>query len=315
MQSIFGIPTDKFFPIFLEFVFVLIGLQFFYTAYRAAKAEDSEKQITTVIFWIILGVLFALGKIIPAMISGILVVAIGIIALMNGIVVKGAIKSDEKLEVEGSNKLGNKIFIPVMLMAVLAIVVAKLIPDASSSALGITAIVAIIVVMIMTKSSFTDMMKQSDRMVQQVGSVAILPQLLAALGAIFAAAGVGDVIASIIGNMIPTVNPWTGSIAYVLGMAIFTAIMGNAYAAFTVITAGIGVPFVISQGADPAIAAALAMTAGYCGTLLTPMAGNFNVLPVGLLEMKDRNGVIKEQALFSIVMIIAHILLMRYWAF
>lgn len=315
MQSIFGIPTDKFFPMFLEFVFVLIGLQFLYTAYRVAKAEDNDKKITTVIFWIILGVLFALGKIIPPMISGILVVAIGIIALMNGIVVKGAIKSDENLEVEGSNKLGNKIFIPVMLMAVLAIVIAKLIPDASSSALGITAIIAIIVVMIMTKSSFGDMMKQSDRMVQQVGAVAILPQLLAALGAIFAAAGVGEVIASIIGNMIPTVNPWTGSIAYVLGMAVFTAIMGNAYAAFTVITAGIGVPFVIAQGADPAIAAALAMTAGYCGTLMTPMAGNFNVLPVGLLEMKDRNGVIKEQALFSIIMIFAHILLMRFWAF
>lgn len=315
MQSIFGIPTDKFFPMFLEFVFVLIGLQFLYTAYRVAKAEDNDKKITTVIFWIILGVLFALGKIIPPMISGILVVAIGIIALMNGIVVKGAIKSDENLEVEGSNKLGNKIFIPVMLMAVLAIVIAKLIPDASSSALGITAIIAIIVVMIMTKSSFGDMMKQSDRMVQQVGAVAILPQLLAALGAIFAAAGVGEVIASIIGNMIPTVNPWTGSIAYVLGMAVFTAIMGNAYAAFTVITAGIGVPFVIAQGADPAIAAAIAMTAGYCGTLLTPMAGNFNVLPVGLLEMKDRNGVIKEQTLFSIIMIIAHILLMRFWAF
>ena len=167
----------------------------------------------------------------------------------------------------------------------------------------------------MTKSSFSSMMKQSDRMVQQVGSVAILPQLLAALGAIFTAAGVGDVIASIIGGMIPTVNPWTGSIAYILGMVIFTAIMGNAYAAFTVITAGIGVPFVIAQGADPAISAALAMTAGYCGTLLTPMAGNFNILPVGILEMKDKNGVLKEQALFSIVMVIAHILLMRFWAF
>ena len=169
--------------------------------------------------------------------------------------------------------------------------------------------------MIMTKTSFAGMMKQSDRMVQQVGAVAILPQLLAALGAIFAAAGVGDVIASIIGGMIPTISPWTGSIAYVLGMVIFTAIMGNAFAAFTVITAGIGVPFVIAQGADPAIAAALAMTAGYCGTLLTPMAGNFNVLPVGLLEMEDKNGVIKEQALFSILMIVVHILLMRFWAF
>ncbi len=315
MQTIFGISTSDFFPKFLEIIYVLIGLQFFYTAYRVARSEDNEKKITTVIFWIILGVLFAFGKLIPSIISGILVVIIGIISLMNGIMVKGAIINDQKLEVEGSDKLGNKIFIPVIVMAVLAIILAKLIPDSSSSVLGFTAIVAIIIVMIMTKSSVKDMMKQSDRMVQQVGAVAILPQLLAALGAIFAAAGVGDVIASIIGGMIPIVNPWTGSIAYVLGMVIFTAIMGNAFAAFTVITAGIGVPFVIAQGADPAIAAAIAMTAGYCGTLLTPMAGNFNVLPVGLLEMKDRNGVIKEQTLFSIIMIIAHILLMRFWAF
>ena len=304
MQTIFGISTSDFFPKFLEIIYVLIGLQFFYTAYRVARSEDNEKKITTVIFWIILGVLFAFGKLIPSIISGILVVIIGIISLMNGIMVKGAIINDQRVEVEGSDKLGNKIFIPVIVMAVLAIILAKLIPDSSSSVLGFTAIVAIIIVM-----------KQSDRMVQQVGAVAILPQLLAALGAIFAAAGVGDVIASIIGGMIPIVNPWTGSIAYVLGMVIFTAIMGNAFAAFTVITAGIGVPFVIAQGADPAIAAAIAMTAGYCGTLLTPMAGNFNVLPVGLLEMKDRNGVIKEQTLFSIIMIIAHILLMRFWAF
>lgn len=315
MQTIFGISTSDFFPKFLEIIYVLIGLQFFYTAYRVAKSEDNEKKITTVIFWIILGVLFAFGKLIPSIISGILVVIIGIISLMNGIIVKGAVINDQRVEVEGSDKLGNKIFIPVIVMAVLAIILAKLIPDSSSSVLGFTAIVAIIIVMIMTKSSVKDMMKQSDRMVQQVGAVAILPQLLAALGAIFAAAGVGDVIASIIGGMIPIVNPWTGSIAYVLGMVIFTAIMGNAFAAFTVITAGIGVPFVIAQGADPAIAAAIAMTAGYCGTLLTPMAGNFNVLPVGLLEMKDRNGVIKEQTLFSIIMIIAHILLMRFWAF
>ncbi|WP_394011709.1 5-oxoproline transporter, DUF979 family subunit [Anaerococcus cruorum] len=315
MQTIFGMPTADFFPKFLEFIFVLIGLQFFYTAYRVARSEDNEKKFTTVLFWLILGTLFAFGKLIPSMISGILVVIIGIISLINGIMVKGAIINDERVEVEGSNKLGNKIFIPVIVMAVLAIIIAKLIPDSSSSVLGFTAIVAIIIAMIMTKSGFGSMMKQSDRMVQQVGSVAILPQLLAALGAIFAAAGVGDVIASIIGNMIPTVNPWTGSIAYVLGMVIFTAIMGNAFAAFTVITAGIGVPFVIAQGADPAIAAALAMTAGYCGTLMTPMAGNFNVLPVGLLDMKDRNGVIKEQAPLSILMIIAHILLMRFWAF
>ena len=314
-MNIFGMPAADFFPKFLEFIFVIIGLQFFYTASRVAKADDNEKKITTIIFWLILGTLFAFGKLIPPMISGILVVIIGILSLINGVVVKGAIVNDEAKEVAGSDRLGNKIFIPVITMAVLAIVIAKLIPESSSSVLGFTAIIALIVVMLMTKSSFGEMLKQSDRMVQQVGAVAILPQLLAALGAIFAAAGVGDVIASIIGSMIPTVSPWSGSIAYVLGMVIFTAIMGNAFAAFTVITAGIGVPFVIAQGANPAIAAALAMTAGYCGTLMTPMAGNFNVLPVGLLNMKDRNGIIKEQALLSIIMIIVHILLMRFWAF
>lgn len=314
-MNIFGMPAADFFPKFLEFVFVIVGLQFFYTAYRVFKAEDDEKKITTMLFWIILGVLFAFGKLIPSIVSGALVVAIGIISLLNGIVIKGAIVNDEKVEIEGSNRLGNKIFIPVIVMAVLAITLAKLIPESSSSILGFTAIVALVIIMIMTKTSFSGMLKQSDRMVQQVGSTAILPQLLAALGAIFAAAGVGEVIASIIGGLIPTVSPWAGSIAYVLGMVIFTAIMGNAFAAFTVITAGIGVPFVIAQGANPAVAAALAMTAGYCGTLLTPMAGNFNLLPIGLLDMEDKNGVIKEQALFSIIMIVVHILLMRFWAF
>ena len=48
-------------------------------------------------------------------------------------------------------------------------------------------------------------------------------------------------------------------------------LMGNAFAAFTVITS-IGIPFVIAQGGDPIVAGALAMTGGFCGTLLTPMA-------------------------------------------
>ncbi|MDO5047220.1 MAG: DUF979 family protein [Anaerococcus sp.] len=314
MLNMFSSPA-AFFPVFLEFVFVLIGLQFFYTAFKSLKASDGEKKIPTFIFWIVLGLLFALGKVIPPIVSGLLVVVIAIISLFNGIKIRGSKEVSEKVQVRSAKRLGFKVFIPVLIMALLAIILAKLIPESSSSILGLTALIAIVLAMVLTKSSFKDMLDSSDRMVQQVGAMAILPQLLAALGAIFAAAGVGDVIADIIGGIIPAVNPWTGSIAYVLGMVLFTMIMGNAFAAFTVITAGIGLPFVIAQGANPAIAAALAMTAGYCGTLLTPMAGNFNLLPVALLEMKDKNAVIKEQALFSILLIIVHILLMRFWAF
>ena len=40
---------------------------------------------------------------------------------------------------------------------------------------------------------------------------------------------------------------------------------------------------------------ALGMLTGYCGTLLTPMAANFNLVPAALLELDDPNGVIRMQ--------------------
>lgn len=57
------------------------------------------------------------------------------------------------------------------------------------------------------------------------------------------------------------------------------------------------------------------MTAGFCGTLLTPMAANFNALPVALMEIKDRNAVIKKQAPIALVLIISHIALMYLLAY
>ena len=87
-------------------------------------------------------------------------------------------------------------------------------------------------------------------------------------------------------------------------------IMGNAFAAITVMTVGIGAPFVLSLGADPAVVGILALTCGYCGTLLTPMAANFNIVPVAMLQMKDRMGVIKNQVLPAFVMIVVQIIYM-----
>ena len=41
--------------------------------------------------------------------------------------------------------------------------------------------------------------------------------------------------------------------------------------------------------------AAIGMLSGFCGTLMTPMAANFNIVPAALLELADRNAVIKAQ--------------------
>ena len=87
-------------------------------------------------------------------------------------------------------------------------------------------------------------------------------------------------------------------------------IMGNAFAAITVMTVGIGAPFVLSLGADPVVVGSLALTCGYCGTLCTPMAANFNMVPVAVLEMKDSNGVIKKQVLIGVIMLVLQIIYM-----
>lgn len=92
-------------------------------------------------------------------------------------------------------------------------------------------------------------------------------------------------------------------------------IMGNGFAAFSVITVGIGIPFVIQQGGDPAMIGALGLTAGFCGTLMTPMAANFNIVPSAVLETKSKYAVIKAQLPMALTMIVVHVILMLVLGF
>src|SRR5699024_9946130 len=147
------------------------------------------------------------------------------------------------------------------------------------------------------------------------GTTSILRQVLAALGMIFVEAGVGDIDAGMISGIDRLGNISLVVTAYVVGMIVFTVFMGITFAACTVIIVGRGVPFVSARVGLPVIVGALAMPAGHCGTLLSPMSGNFNILPVALLEMKDEYGVIKAQIPVAITMAVIHILLMYFWAF
>ena len=165
-----------------------------------------------------------------------------------------------------------------------------------------------------TKAKVTQSFHEGRRLLDAIGWTAILSQLLAALGYLFNLAGVGKLISSMVASIVPADNVFLVVVAYCIGMAFFTMIMGNAFAAFAMITSAIGVPMlVVGHGANPAIIGPIAMLAGYCGTLMTPMAANFNIVPVALLEMKDTYGVIKAQIPVAIVMLTLNILLMYYF--
>jgi uncharacterized membrane protein len=149
-----------------------------------------------------------------------------------------------------------------------------------------------------------------------VGWAAVLPQLLAALGAVFAAAGVGQVVSTLASRWLPLGTPLAAVVTYTLGMALFTIVMGNAFAAFPVMTAGIGLPLIVHRfGGDVTIMAAVGMLSGFCGTLMTPMAANFNIVPVALLELPDQHAVIKAQIPTGLLLLAVNTALMYLLVF
>ncbi|WP_256436820.1 5-oxoproline transporter, DUF979 family subunit [Atopobium sp. oral taxon 416] len=103
-------------------------------------------------------------------------------------------------------------------------------------------------------------LENSRRMLDIVGKLIVLLTLLAILGSVFIATGIGTVISDIVGAIIPQGNMVVGIVVYCVGMALFTVIMGNAFAAITVMTVGIGAPFAMPLGVDPVIVGSLALT-------------------------------------------------------
>jgi uncharacterized membrane protein len=81
-------------------------------------------------------------------------------------------------------------------------------------------------------------------------------------------------------------------------------------------TAAIALPLIIGQyGGDPAIVCAIGMLSGFCGTLMTPMAANFNIVPAVLLDLPDRNGVIRAQIPTALALLATNTVLMYALAF
>ena len=294
----------------LEIFYMMVGLYMGITMIFTLKDTNHKTRIGTATVWGILSLVFLCGKYLPNTLVGILVIIIALLSLTKQINV-GTIKQlDETFTQLKADKLGLRIFIPSLSIATIAMLIASFTDLSGTVAIGISSTLTLILTFAITKASPKELLEDTNRMYQSMGSFTVLPQLLASLGALFTAAGVGDKISSIISGVIPSGNILAGVIAYCVGMALFTMIMGNAFAAFSVITVGVGVPFVFAQGGDPIVCSVLALTAGYCGTLLTPMAANFNVLPAALLELKDKNAVIKVQAPIAIILLLAHILLM-----
>lgn len=266
-------------------------------------------------FWLIFGIVFTFGKYLPPAAVGTLLVILACLSATKRIKKTTFHEASREEKQECSQVIGSKIFIPALSIAIITFLVAKFTPLGGLVGLGIASVVSLIVAMAITKSHSRYIANDTLSLLQQMGPVLILPQLLSSLGAIFVKVDLGTLITESMVTLIPENNRLLGVIFYCVSMALFTIIMGNAFAAFAFITAGIGYPFVIALGGNPVIVSALGLTAGYCGTLITPMAANFNILPATVLEMNNKSLIILTQLPVALIMLALHITLMYFWAF
>ncbi len=299
----------------IEYAYWLIAAFLLYIGWRNARHGHRWHAA----FWIVLGLLFAGGELIqaqaraghalPAQIAGGGVIALALLA--------PRLKRQNHPEnsspgqrLQSAVRLGHRLLAPALLIPLVTLLVALFggalvihghalfaTPQMTLTGLALACVVALITAARLARTPIREGLAEGGRLLDAIGWAALLPLLLAALGQVFTASGVGSAIAAIATAYLPTQSALACLLAFALGMLVFTVIMGNAFAAFPVMMAGIGLPLLIGQhGAHPAILGAMGMLCGYCGTLLTPMAADFNLVPAALLELRNPYAVIKAQA-------------------
>ena len=313
----------------LDWLYALAGAMFAAFALLSALDGRNPKRFGNAAFWGLMALSLLGGDYLGNFGNGLLVLGLAGLAGF-GFIGRSHPPTTSETEREAwSAKLGNKLFLPALIIPVTALLGTLIYTYTPVGQLGwiepkretyvflaLGVLLAIATIFAWLRPPAVAPLQEGRRLIDAIGWAAVLPQMLAALGVLFAAAGVGDIIGEVTGMVIPKGNVFATVLVFALGMALFTMIMGNAFAAFPVMIAAIGAPLLIqAYGGDPAVVGAVGMLAGFCGTLMTPMAANFNLVPAALLELKDQYGVIRAQILTALPLLAVNILILYFAAF
>jgi uncharacterized membrane protein len=308
----------------LHWLYLFAGAVFASFAVGSARNKANPKRWGNTAFWALLATGFWFGDFLGDIGNGILVLALVALAGAHQLGRGESHSTSEEERQRFSERFGNKLFLPALIIPATAFLGTLLFTytplkdsgliDPKSVTLvllGLGVIIALVTCYFWLRPPAVAAVDEGSRLADSIGWALVLPQMLASLGAVFAAAGVGDTIGAIAGSIIPSGSIFLAVLLYALGMVVFTMIMGNAFAAFPVMATAIGVPILIHHdGGNPAVIGAVGMLSGFCGTLMTPMAANFNIVPAALLELKNQYGVIKIQVATAIPLLICNILIL-----
>jgi uncharacterized membrane protein len=310
----------------IDYLYWLAGFVLAITALMTFADKTHPRRVSTGLFWLLYALVFLIGDKLPPAVVGVAAVVMALIAGFGGV---GHGKHGTLPEAErraSAKRLGNKLFVPALLIPIVTVIGTLLLNKVTIAglplldpknvtfvSLGLGCLVSLAVVCWLTRDSAVQGLRESRRLTESLGWALVLPQMLAMLGLVFADAGVGKAVAHLTTAYINMDFRLVAVVVYCVGMAVFTIIMGNGFAAFPVMAGGVGIPVLVGvYHGNPAVMAAIGMFSGYCGTLLTPMAANFNIVPAALLELDDKNAVIRAQAPTAMLILVANIVLLYF---
>jgi uncharacterized membrane protein len=310
----------------LELFYLLVGVLLAAVAFLSLRDTSNPRRFTTALFWGLYALVYLAGERMPPAAAGMLMIVMALLAGLNGVRMGRPAVLPEQERRASAQRLGYKLFIPALVLPAVTIAGSILLKDVQIGglfvldpknvtlvALGCGAVLALLCASWLTRSTPVQGVRELRRLLDAIGWAFVLPHMLAVLGLLFIDAGVSKAVAHIASAYINMDFRFVAVVVYCVGMALFTIVMGNGFAAFPVMAGGVGIPVLVGvYHANPALMAAIGMFSAYCGTLMTPMAANFNIVPAALLELPDKNAVIKAQIPTALPLLVANIFLLYF---
>ena len=310
----------------VTYLYYLVGIILAITAVMTLRDSTNPRRWSSGLFWGLFAAAFLIGDRLPPALVGLGVILMALIAGLGWVGAGKHVELPDAARRASAGRLGNKLFVPALAIPIVTVIGTVLLHNVKIGdsflldpknttlvSLGIGCIVALGLACWLTHDTPAQSMRESRRLTEALGWAVVLPQMLGMLGLVFSDAGVGKAVAHITTSYINMDYKFVAVMVYVFGMALFTIVMGNGFAAFPVMAGGVGVPVLVGVfGANPAVMASIGMFSGYCGTLMTPMAANFNIVPAALLELPDRNAVIKAQLPTALTLLVVNVFLLYF---
>jgi uncharacterized membrane protein len=309
-----------------EYLYWVAGALLIATSLIIANDRSHPGRWWSALFWSDLGLLFIAGDQMPPASVGCQVIGLTLIVALGGLKRGGTKALSATVRRASALQLRNKLLLPLLAMPLITMYGSVALKNTrigglflldphnqTLAALGVACVVSVLVACWITRDTITQSVRQSRELTDSIGWTLVLPQMLGMLGVMFVHTGVGDSIAYLAKTYVATDVRWIAVAAYTMGMAAFAMIMGGGGAAFPLMAGGIGVPILIGYfHGNPAVIAAIGMFSAFTGTLMTPMAAHFNLIPVALLELPDKYAVIRAQTPTALCILIVNTVLLYY---